>query len=81
MLFISAFAYAQNTNSDTGARISAAAAQKVLDHHNMVRKEVGVPSLKWSNVLAAFAQQWADHLASTQTFEHKPGNSYGENIL
>ncbi len=41
LLFISALAYAQNTNSETGARISAADAQKVLDHHNMVRKEVG----------------------------------------
>ena len=81
LLFASSYSYAQNINDETGSRISAPDAQKVLDHHNLVRKEVGVPALTWSKELAAFAQQWADHLASTNTFAHRPNNQYGENIF
>lgn len=81
LLLISGFSYAQSINTETGSRISAADAQKVLGHHNTVRKDVGTPPLKWSKVLAAFAQEWADHLASTQTFNHRPNNNYGENIF
>lgn len=65
----------------TGSRISASDAKKILDHHNMARKEVGVPPLVWSKELAAFAQKWADHLASTKTFSHRPNNKNGENIF
>jgi len=81
LLLISCYSYAQSINDTTGARISAKDAQLVLDHHNRVRKEVGVPPLTWSKELAAFAQQWADQLASTGKFEHRPNNSYGENIF
>jgi len=44
--------------------------QEILAAHNQYRSEVGVPPLEWSANLAATAQQWADHLAQTGTFEH-----------
>ena len=47
----------------------------------MVRKEVGTPPLTWSNDLAAFAQQWANHLASIGKMVHRPNNKYGENLF
>ncbi len=44
--------------------------QAILAAHNKYRAEVGVPPLQWSESLAASAQQWANHLAATGTFEH-----------
>lgn len=54
-----------------------AQAQELLDAHNHYRAEVGVPPLQWSDRLAANAQQWANHLAATGTFEH---SGAGENL-
>lgn len=54
--------------------------------HNRVRKEVGVGPVTWSPELATFAQAWADELARTGTFKHRPREAgpwqqkYGENI-
>jgi pathogenesis-related protein 1 len=81
LTLISSYTFAQSVSNPTGSKISVADAQKVLDHHNMARKEVGVPPLTWSADLAAFAQQWADHLAKTKTFGHRQNNKYGENIF
>ena|SRR5215467_733171 len=61
---------------------------KILDVHNSERSAVGVAPLTWSNDLAAGAQTWAQHLASTGKFDHDPvhtglsctGPCYGENI-
>jgi uncharacterized protein YkwD len=52
-------------------------AQEILDAHNSYRSQVGVPPLQWSDSLAASAQQWANQLAATGTFEH---SSAGENL-
>ncbi|OOQ57505.1 hypothetical protein BC343_14620 [Mucilaginibacter pedocola] len=60
--------------------MSEADAQKILEHHNAVRKEVGSPPLTWSKELAAIAQQWADHLAETNSFQHSQ-TKYGENLF
>jgi uncharacterized protein YkwD len=57
------YSFGQLNGKDTGSNITAEDAQKILEHHNLVRKEVGVPELTWSKELAAFAQTWADHLA------------------
>jgi len=51
--------------------------QAILGEHNKYRAEVGVPPLQWSDNLAASAQQWANHLAQTGTFEH---SGSGENL-
>lgn len=49
--------------------------------HNDARAEVGVAPLEWDAKLAAYAQQWADHLAAKGSdLEHRPNNKYGENL-
>src|SRR5882724_9825446 len=40
-------------------------AHEMLEAHNAVRQKTGVPPLKWSNKLAARAEEWAKTLAST----------------
>ena len=62
--------------------------RKILDVHNSERAAVGVAPLTWSASLAAGAQTWAQHLATTGQFAHDPvhtglsctGPCYGENI-
>ena len=51
-----------------------------MDVHNQARAQVGAPPLKWSQELADFAQEWADHLARRNEFKHNPESSFGENI-
>lgn len=43
--------------------------QGMAEAHNQVRADVGVQRLVWSDELAAFAQQWADHLARAKGCE------------
>ncbi|MFZ0222905.1 MAG: CAP domain-containing protein [Candidatus Nitrosopolaris sp.] len=45
-------------------------ANTILKIHNDERSAVGSPPLKWSDSLAAGAKSWADHLATTGTFDH-----------
>ncbi|HEY0635238.1 MAG TPA: CAP domain-containing protein [Gammaproteobacteria bacterium] len=52
----------------------------ILDYHNKVRANVSVAPLRWDDGLAAFAQQWADHLASSCKMQHRQPNTYGENL-
>jgi pathogenesis-related protein 1 len=56
-------------------------ATEMLGAHNEARAQVGSPALIWSDQLAAFAQQWADFLASQPEIFHRPDNSFGENIF
>jgi pathogenesis-related protein 1 len=64
-----------------GSKMPANDAQAILAHHNKVRSEVGVGPLKWSPSLAAYAQQWADHLAATTCrMRHRRDGKYGENL-
>src|ERR1700741_2518569 len=51
----------------------------MLQAHNAVRSRVGVPPLIWSDQLAKVAQEWANHLLATHTFEHRPNDQFGEN--
>jgi Cysteine-rich secretory protein family len=58
-------------------------AAQVLHVHNRERAELGVPALTWNDALAADAQRWADHLASTGKFEHAGNDenpTSGENL-
>jgi pathogenesis-related protein 1 len=52
----------------------------MLQAHNAVRAQVGVPPLVWSDRLAVFAQEWADHLVAAHAFQHRPNNKFGENL-
>ncbi|MES2893853.1 MAG: CAP domain-containing protein [Bacteroidota bacterium] len=57
----------------------------VLEAHNKLRREVGVPDLVWSNELAARAQTWAYELAKKNmgefVLEHSQTKHIGENIV
>jgi pathogenesis-related protein 1 len=70
-----------------GSRLTAEEMRKLLTLHNKARADVGVGPLVWSKHLAAYAQSWADHLASTSCrMEHRPRSGpwkqkYGENLL
>lgn len=59
------------------------AAQEFLRIHNDARARVGAPPLRWSNTLARYAQQWADQLAASGQFKHRPATAggYGENLF
>ncbi|XP_064457522.1 Golgi-associated plant pathogenesis-related protein 1-like [Ornithodoros turicata] len=54
--------------------------EECLKRHNFHRANHGVPPLKHSDQLTKVAQDWADTLAKRDRFEHRPNNSYGENI-
>jgi pathogenesis-related protein 1 len=54
----------------------------ITAYHNKVRADVGVEPLKWSPEMAAFAQQWAEQLATTSCqMKHRNPNAYGENLF
>lgn len=61
--------------------------RQLLAEHNRVRSTVGVGSVIWSPDLAAYAQQWADHLAANECrIKHRPEEGkwqgiYGENLF
>lgn len=83
LIILPFFAVCQvNTNSAS----PGAEWQEALDFHNKVRKDVGTAPLTWSEELAQYAQEWADHLAKNDcAFEHRSGEwktkKYGENIF
>jgi uncharacterized protein YkwD len=53
----------------------------VLDLHNQERALVGVSPLTWNDTLAADAQTWAEHVATTGDFAHSTcSECYGENL-
>lgn len=56
-------------------------AGEIVDAHNYVRKREHLEKLKWSDSLAKVAQQWADHLADRDLFEHSRDSRYGENLF
>lgn len=45
------------------ADIEPANMQGMLAAHNQVRASLGIAPLRWSGQMAAYAQQWAEHLA------------------
>jgi len=57
--------------------------QRVLSAQNRERLNLGLEPLNWNPALAQSAQEWADHLAQTEQFEHareNPRNPEGENL-
>ena len=53
---------------------------EILAAHNKYRRAVGVPPLQWSDTVASSAQQWANELARTRSFQHSNNRRYGENL-
>lgn len=70
-----------------GSCLTAAEAARILEAHNLLRREVGVDPLVWSAELAEHAGAWASHLAATGTgIRHRPetgewARRHGENIF
>jgi pathogenesis-related protein 1 len=59
---------------------SVAISEAMLQAHNDIRSQVGMPPLIWSDQLASVAEDWAYHLVATDTFQHRPHNQFGENL-
>ena len=70
---------------ESGSTFTREEAGLILALHNRARTAVGTPPLTWSDELARYAQEWADHLASSSGFEHRPESGrwkqlHGENL-
>ena len=62
-------------------KVKSANQIKVVDLHNIYRKEVGVPNIKYSAECEAYAQKWAERLAKKNSgLNHSSTSKYGENI-
>lgn len=76
-----------NDSFAIGSRLTPQQVQQLLVLHNTYRADVGVGPVVWSEKIAIYAQQWADHLASTHcSMEHRPRSGtwtqeYGENLF
>ncbi|WP_446010921.1 CAP domain-containing protein [Candidatus Electrothrix sp.] len=67
------------TSSGTATRSLNPSA--VITAHNKWRAKVGVPGLKWSDILAKRSKSWAKTLAGRCIMKHSHGEPYGENIF
>eukprot|EP00096_Caligus_rogercresseyi_P008636 TRINITY_DN2784_c0_g1_i1.p1 TRINITY_DN2784_c0_g1~~TRINITY_DN2784_c0_g1_i1.p1 ORF type:complete len:229 (+),score=42.73 TRINITY_DN2784_c0_g1_i1:424-1110(+) len=56
-------------------------ATEALDTHNRYRLAHGVQPLTLCEKLNAYAKEWADHLAATDSFNHRSNGDYGENLF
>ena len=56
-------------------------ARDMLAVHNAVRARLGLSPLKWSDRLAARAEDWAATLVARGQFVHRPNSTYGENLF
>ena len=66
----------------SGSKMSGKDIQAITAYHDKVRADVGVGPIKWSPALAAYAQEWADHLAATDCrMVHHTEGKYGENLF
>lgn len=75
-------AAAPKAPATAATRMKAADRQAILAHHNKVRADVGVAPLRWDDKLAAYAQEWAEHLAAKSCrMQHRQPNAYGENLF
>ena len=61
--------------------ISADEQSALVDAHNQWRARFNSPGLVWDGGLATLAQDWADQLAASGQFDHRPNNQFGENIF
>ena len=86
IIFFSLLPSFKSINAQDAVNLSKAY-QQVLEHHNKIRKLVKVPPLQYSASLSAYAQQWAEHLASRGSriyhsdCVHPDGRDLGENIF
>jgi pathogenesis-related protein 1 len=81
LMLITAFAANAQTENKTKCpnanNLNENEIKTILDEHNKIRADVGLPKLVWNCDLADFAQEWA----TRGVFEHRLENKYGENIF
>lgn len=53
---------------------------EIVDISNAYRKKHGSPPLVYDRNMSVYAQEWADRMASSGVFMHRPGGVYGENL-
>ena len=53
----------------------------MLTAHNEIRSRMDLPPLRWSDRLAAHAQEWADRLLRERSFHHRSHPVFGENLF
>jgi len=63
--------------------LNQAQINEFVNSHNMVRRAVGMPDVKWNREIANYAREWAVNLVNKQECElaHRQENTYGENIF
>ncbi|SDP47267.1 Cysteine-rich secretory protein family protein [Nakamurella panacisegetis] len=49
--------------------------------HNQWRARYNSPPVVWDDTVAAVAQDWANQIAASGQFDHRPDNRYGENMF
>ncbi len=70
-----------------GSNLSLQEVEQLVSLHNKARAEVGIGPVTWSKTLAIHAQEWANHLASTNCrLQHRPTSGkykreHGENLF
>ena len=73
--------------SFVGSHLSMQEVEQLLSLHNKARADVGVGPVTWSKKLALYAQEWANHLATTNCkLQHRPNSGkwrreHGENLF
>lgn len=70
-------ALAQSNHND----LSSSFTREFVAAHNQVRAGVGVGPLRWSDDLAAAAQQWANSLIESHAFHPRGDHRFGENLF
>lgn len=80
-----ATAQAQGLTETVYDLTTQAGIDQMLEAHNQLRREVGVPEVTWSEELAAFAQTWANVLIREGGLRHRPAaernnGQIGENL-
>jgi pathogenesis-related protein 1 len=71
---------ADAAGSDNTDAVTAVEPAPYVAAHNRWRANFGSPAVTWDATVAAHAQEWADHLAADNLFEHRQGGPYGENL-
>ena len=66
---------------ENGSVPAGSFARDMLVAHNEIRTRVEVPRLRWSDRLAARAEDWASHLLRERQFYHRPHPIFGENLF